>query len=76
EIEEETPKPFPLPAEVTIVKAASRWAHCLSMIDCGEVYKWGWRECVPSRKVFDESLTGVSSEKDVSGRQTSFLTEQ
>ncbi|KAL2955529.1 hypothetical protein AAZX31_18G034500 [Glycine max] len=72
----ETPEPFPLPTEVTIVKAAAGWAHCVSVTDCGEVYTWGWRECVPSGKVFGESLTGVSPEKDVPRRQSSFLTEQ
>jgi len=27
----ETPEPFPLPTEVTIVKAASGWAHCVAV---------------------------------------------
>ncbi|XP_027921396.1 ultraviolet-B receptor UVR8-like isoform X6 [Vigna unguiculata] len=72
----ETPEPFPLPTEVTIVKAASGWAHCVAVTDCGEVYTWGWRECVPSGKVFGESSTGVKPEKDVPARQSSFLTEQ
>jgi len=26
----ETPEPFPLPNEVSIVKAASAWAHCVA----------------------------------------------
>jgi len=27
----EIPEPFPLPTEVTIVKAASGWAHCVAV---------------------------------------------
>ncbi|KAL2333288.1 hypothetical protein Fmac_014501 [Flemingia macrophylla] len=72
----ENPEPFPLPNEVTIVKAAAGWAHCVSATDCGEVYTWGWRECIPSGKLFGESLTGVSPEKHLPGRQSTFLTEQ
>ncbi|XP_061336383.1 ultraviolet-B receptor UVR8-like isoform X1 [Gastrolobium bilobum] len=72
----ETPEPFPLPTEASIVKAAAGWAHCVSVTDCGEVYTWGWKECIPSGKVFGEPSTGVSPDKDVPGRQSSFLTEQ
>lgn len=49
---------------------------CCPFADCGEVYTWGWKECIPSGKVFGEPLPGVSPEKDVPGRQSSFLTEQ
>lgn len=72
----ETPEPFPLPNEVSIVKAASAWAHCVAATDCGEVYTWGWKECIPSGKVFGETSQGVSPEKDAKGKQSSFLTEQ
>ncbi|XP_057751867.1 ultraviolet-B receptor UVR8 isoform X3 [Arachis stenosperma] len=72
----ETPEPFPLPPEVSIVKAAAGWAHCVSVTERGEVYTWGWKECIPSGKVFGEPSTGVSPEKDVTGRQSSFVTEQ
>ena len=27
----ETPEPFPLPTEASIVKAAAGWAHCVSV---------------------------------------------
>lgn len=59
----------------------SSWCHPLSMFhcpfaDCGEVYTWGWKECVPSGKVFGEPLPGLSPEKDVQGRRSSFSTEQ
>jgi hypothetical protein len=27
----ETPEPFPLPTEVSIVKAAAGWAHCVAV---------------------------------------------
>lgn len=29
-----------------------------------EVYTWGWKECVPSGKVFGDPATGLSTEKD------------
>ena len=41
----------------------------------GEVYTWGWKECVPSGKVYGEPSIGVSQE-DGYERQSSFLTEQ
>lgn len=47
--------------------------HC-PFADCGEVYTWGWKECIPSGKVFGEPSPGLSPEKDVQGRQSS--TEQ
>ncbi|XP_050380217.1 ultraviolet-B receptor UVR8-like isoform X2 [Argentina anserina] len=60
----ETPGSFPLPNEASVVKAAAGWAHCVSVTESGEVYTWGWKECVPSGKVFhDLSLMG-SIEKD------------
>ncbi|KAK7276313.1 hypothetical protein RIF29_17452 [Crotalaria pallida] len=46
----ETPEPFPLPPEAFIVKAAAGWAHCVTVTDCGQVYTWGWKECIPSGK--------------------------
>ncbi|KAL5076831.1 hypothetical protein RYX36_015815 [Vicia faba] len=54
----ETPEPFPLPDEVSIVQAASAWAHCVAVTDCGEVYTWGWKECIPSGKLLGEPLPG------------------
>ncbi|KAI5407466.1 hypothetical protein KIW84_053646, partial [Lathyrus oleraceus] len=55
----EIPEPFPLPNEVSIVKAAAAWAHCVAVTDCGEVYTWGWKECIPSGKVLGEPLPGI-----------------
>ncbi|KAK2968546.1 hypothetical protein RJ640_009391 [Escallonia rubra] len=72
----EIPEPFPLPTETSIVKAAAGWAHCVSVTEDGEVYTWGWKECVPSGKVFADPSMGLSLEKDISERQSSFLTEQ
>ncbi|XP_052184195.1 ultraviolet-B receptor UVR8 isoform X2 [Diospyros lotus] len=69
----EIPEPFPLPTEASIVKAAAGWAHCVAVTEHGEVYTWGWKECVPTGKVFGDTSTG---EKDVYERQSSFLTEQ
>ncbi|XP_061996201.1 ultraviolet-B receptor UVR8-like [Rosa rugosa] len=72
----ETPEPFPLPAEVSLVKAAAGWAHCVAVTDTGGVYTWGWKECVPSGKVIAEASTSANFEKDVLERQSSFLTDQ
>ncbi|KAJ7960162.1 Ultraviolet-B receptor UVR8 [Quillaja saponaria] len=72
----ETPDPFPLPSEAVIVKAAAGWAHCVAVTDGGEVYTWGWKECVPSGKVFGDPSMGGNIEKDILERQSSFLTEQ
>ncbi|XP_027330270.1 ultraviolet-B receptor UVR8-like [Abrus precatorius] len=72
----ETPEPFPLPTEASIVKAAAGWAHCVAVTEHGEVYTWGWKECIPSGRVFGEPSTGVSLEKDVPGRQSPLSTEQ
>ncbi|XP_004307465.1 PREDICTED: ultraviolet-B receptor UVR8 [Fragaria vesca subsp. vesca] len=72
----ETPEPFPLPAEVSLVKAAAGWAHCVAVTDMGAVYTWGWKECVPSGKVIAEPSMGTNFEKDVMERQCSFLTDQ
>ncbi|XWS56618.1 hypothetical protein CRYUN_Cryun09bG0101800 [Craigia yunnanensis] len=72
----ETPEPFPLPTEDSVVKAAAGWAHCVAVTENGEVYTWGWRECIPSGKVFGDPSMGTSLEKDAFERQNSFLTEQ
>ncbi|KAK9913604.1 hypothetical protein M0R45_037415 [Rubus argutus] len=72
----ETPEPFPLPAEVSLVKAAAGWAHCVAVTDSGGVYTWGWKECVPSGKVIGEPSIGANYEGDVFERQSSFLTEK
>ncbi|CAA2976134.1 Hypothetical predicted protein [Olea europaea subsp. europaea] len=47
----------------------------LSNAESGEVYTWGWKECVPSGKVFGSPSIGLSIEKDVFEKQ-SLLTEQ
>ncbi|XP_031275155.1 ultraviolet-B receptor UVR8-like isoform X3 [Pistacia vera] len=72
----ETPEPFLLPTEASVVHAAAGWAHCVSVTDTGEVYTWGWKECVPSAKVARDLTTGGSSQKDVMGKQSGSLTEQ
>ncbi|KNA17514.1 hypothetical protein SOVF_079260 isoform B [Spinacia oleracea] len=72
----ETPEAFPLPTEAPIVRAAAGWAHCVSATDRGEVYTWGWKECVPSGKVFGDSSSGGSSEKDALEKQSSLFPEQ
>ncbi|KAK6933120.1 hypothetical protein RJ641_036014, partial [Dillenia turbinata] len=72
----EIPEAFPLPNEASIVKAAAGWAHCVAVTESGEVYTWGWKECVPSGKVVGELPSGGSPDKDIFERQNSFLTEQ
>ncbi|XP_040987744.1 ultraviolet-B receptor UVR8-like isoform X4 [Juglans microcarpa x Juglans regia] len=72
----ETPESFPLPTEASIVKAASGWAHCVAVTESGEVYTWGWKECVPSGRVFVDPTLGGCYERDALERQSSFLTEQ
>ncbi|XVF55211.1 hypothetical protein PTKIN_Ptkin06aG0018500 [Pterospermum kingtungense] len=65
----ETPESFPLPTEAPIVKAAAGWAHCVLVTDKGEVYTWGWKECVPSGKVTLDLITGGGFQKDIAGKQ-------
>ncbi|XP_007026937.2 PREDICTED: ultraviolet-B receptor UVR8 isoform X2 [Theobroma cacao] len=72
----ETPEPFALPTEASIVKAGAGWAHCVSVTDKGEGYTWGWKECVPSGKITHDWVTGGSFEKDIVGKQTTVQTEQ
>lgn len=68
----EIPEPFPLPDEVSIVKAAAGWAHCVAVTGNGEVYTWGWKECIPSGKVLGEPAV----DKEVNDGQSSFLAQQ
>ncbi|GFS36057.1 regulator of chromosome condensation (RCC1) family protein [Actinidia rufa] len=82
----EIPEVFPLPIEASIMKAAAGWAaHCVAVIATllgalntknGEVYTWGWRECIPSGKVFGDPSTDIGLDKEVFERHNSFLPEQ
>lgn len=40
------------------------------------MYTWGWKECVPSGKVFGDPTMGLSLDKDAGERQGSFMTDQ
>ncbi|XP_023910727.1 ultraviolet-B receptor UVR8 isoform X2 [Quercus suber] len=68
----ETPEPFPLPTEASVLKAAAGWAHCVSVTEMGEVYTWGWKECVPSEKIVRDLVAGgifqTDSTDQVSGK--------
>lgn len=69
------------PCLIVLCVIFSAWRHLVSKFSClytesGEVYTWGWKECVPSGKVFGDPSLGGSTEKDVFERQSSFLTEQ
>uniref|UniRef100_M1CLF1 Serine/threonine-protein kinase Nek8 n=1 Tax=Solanum tuberosum TaxID=4113 RepID=M1CLF1_SOLTU len=68
----EIPEPFPLPDEISIVKAAAGWAHCVAVTETGEVYTWGWKECIPSGKFLGEQAV----DKEVSDGQSSFPAQQ
>ncbi|XXG66344.1 hypothetical protein AAC387_Pa05g3845 [Persea americana] len=73
---EETPEPFPLPTEASIVKAAAGWAHCVASTVSGEVYTWGWKECVPSGKIIGDQPTGEGLEREILERQSGTMSEQ
>ncbi|KAJ8542104.1 hypothetical protein K7X08_016970 [Anisodus acutangulus] len=68
----EIPEPFPLPDEISIVKAAAGWAHCVAVTEIGEVYTWGWKECIPSGKFLGEPAV----DKEASDGQSSFTAQQ
>ncbi|XP_019245319.1 PREDICTED: ultraviolet-B receptor UVR8 isoform X2 [Nicotiana attenuata] len=63
----EIPEPFPLPDEVSIVKAAAGWAHCVAVTGNGEVYTWGWKECIPSGKVLGEPAVDKEGSRSTVG---------
>ncbi|XP_010532771.1 PREDICTED: ultraviolet-B receptor UVR8 isoform X1 [Tarenaya hassleriana] len=73
----ETPEPFPLPQEVCVQKAEAGWAHCVAVTNNQEVYTWGWKECIPTGRIFgDPSFMGGSVESDTYQRHISFSAEQ
>nr|XP_024364805.1 ultraviolet-B receptor UVR8-like isoform X2 [Physcomitrium patens] len=49
--QQEVPELYPLPTDSPIVHAAGGWAHCAAVTGDGEVYTWGWSECVSSLKL-------------------------
>ncbi|XP_023544144.1 ultraviolet-B receptor UVR8-like [Cucurbita pepo subsp. pepo] len=72
----EIPEAFPLPTEALVVKADAGWAHCVSVTEAGEVYTWGWSECIPSMKTLRDLAIGGAMLKDSTGKQTLPTTEQ
>lgn len=44
--------------------------------ETGEVYTWGWKECVPSEKIACGLVTGGSFQNDSTGKQNSLLNDQ
>lgn len=42
----------------------------------GEVYTWGWKECVPSVKIIHVSAAAESFQKDNNEKQNALPTEQ
>ncbi|KAF3449091.1 hypothetical protein FNV43_RR09815 [Rhamnella rubrinervis] len=72
----ELPEPFLLPTEASVVKAAAGWAHCVSVADTGEVYTWGWKECVPSGNVICDFATLGSFQKDTTVKEIPVVSEE
>ncbi|KAL5229006.1 hypothetical protein ABZP36_017271 [Zizania latifolia] len=71
---EETPEAFPLPSDVAIVRADAGWAHCVAITDEGDVYTWGWKECVPTGRVISDQSSVGTLEKDE--KQSATATDQ
>ncbi|KAJ0896000.1 putative regulator of chromosome condensation 1/beta-lactamase-inhibitor protein II [Helianthus annuus] len=63
----ETPEPFPLPSEVSMVKVAAGWAHCVcvTVAVAGEVYTWVWKDCVSFGTVVGDPYTEQDPETDL-----------
>ncbi|KAL0545122.1 hypothetical protein IC582_020266 [Cucumis melo] len=72
----EIPEAFPFPTEDLVVKAVAGWAHCVSVTEAGEVYTWGWSECIPSMKTLRDLAIGGGLLKDSTGKQSLTTTEQ
>ncbi|CAK7342808.1 unnamed protein product [Dovyalis caffra] len=72
----DTPEAFLLPSEASIIKAAAGWAHCVSVTETGEVYTWGWKECVPLGKFPRDGATWGAFQKDNATKQNVLLSEQ
>ncbi|KAL3531784.1 hypothetical protein ACH5RR_005305 [Cinchona calisaya] len=72
----ETPEEFSLPTEAPILEAAAGWAHCISITGEGDVYTWGWKECVPSSTITCNFIAVGSDEGDAFEKQSSVVTEQ
>ncbi|XP_031107679.1 ultraviolet-B receptor UVR8-like isoform X1 [Ipomoea triloba] len=72
----ETPEPFPLPDGVSVAKASAGWAHCVVVTENGEVFTWGWKECIPSGKVIGDPSVGLNIENSETEKQTMLFTEQ
>ncbi|KAM2625190.1 hypothetical protein TB1_032079 [Malus domestica] len=72
----EAPEPYRLPNEASILKAAAGWAHCVSVTENGELYTWGWKECVPSGNLIGDLGMVGRLQRDTTGNQSSLLVEQ
>ncbi|XP_011653647.2 ultraviolet-B receptor UVR8 isoform X1 [Cucumis sativus] len=72
----EIPEAFPFPTEDLVVKAVAGWAHCVSVTEAGEVYTWGWSECIPSMKTLRDLAIGGGLLKDSTGKQSLTTAEQ
>lgn len=49
-----------------------KWLNAVS----GEVYTWGWKECVPSGKVIGDPSPGSNMDKEPMEKQSLTLSEQ
>ncbi|CAG7875630.1 unnamed protein product, partial [Brassica rapa] len=57
--------PFPLLPEICVQKAEAGWAHYVAVTESHEVYTWGWKECIPTGRVFGQ-VEGYSCEMNIS----------
>ncbi|XP_048439583.1 ultraviolet-B receptor UVR8-like isoform X6 [Pyrus x bretschneideri] len=71
-----TPEAYPLPTEASILKASAGWAHCVAVTETGEVYTWGWKECVPSGNLIGDLGMVERLQKDTTGNQSSLPAEK
>lgn len=50
--------------------------NCMCYADKGEVYTWGWKECVPSVKITRSWATVKSCEDETAAKQSLTINEQ
>ncbi|KAJ4835276.1 hypothetical protein Tsubulata_002786 [Turnera subulata] len=72
----EIPEAITLPSEAAVVNAVAGWAHCVSVTESGEVYTWGWKECVPPAKFPRDVAGGGTFQKDGVGQPIASLVDQ
>ncbi|PWA86140.1 Regulator of chromosome condensation 1/beta-lactamase-inhibitor protein II [Artemisia annua] len=72
----ETPEPFPLPKEVSIVRAAAGWTYYVCVTVGGEVYTWGDGNSVCHLEKLLETQTRLNVKIDLYQGQNPFFTKE